>query len=99
MLEHSLNFQCLLEIQMPQLNSTSSQRSQSFTLDERFQYGSFTVAELRELKNRSNTGFYEDVKSGLVLIEKRGRKTIIHGPIARKYLLSQPIDSSPKQGS
>ena len=82
---------------MTQLNATGLQ-THPFTLEDRFRYGCFSVAELLELKSRSNSGFYQDVKDGLVLIEKRGRKTIVRGPVARRYLLDLPIDSSPEQG-
>jgi len=57
-----------------------------FTLEERFEHGNFTPKEVCQLKNRSHTGFYDDVKRGLVSIEKIGRKTIIRGSIARRYI-------------
>jgi hypothetical protein len=50
-----------------------------------------TVEETRRLKNRSHSGFYEDVKRGLVAIEKNGRKSIVRGPIARAYIEGRPI--------
>ena len=56
------------------------------TLQDRLEHGNLTVHEVCELKNRSRTGFYEDVKAGLVEIEKWGRKSIIRGPIAKRYI-------------
>jgi hypothetical protein len=50
-----------------------------------------TVEETRRLKNRSHSGFYEDVKRGLVAIEKNGRKSIVRGPIARAYIEGRSI--------
>jgi hypothetical protein len=41
---------------------------------------------VRALKNRSHSGFYEDLKNGLVAIRKIGRKTVVPGPIARAYI-------------
>jgi hypothetical protein len=46
------------------------------------------------LANRSKTGFYQDLKAGLVKIEKIGRKSIVRGPVAKKYIAGEPIDSA-----
>jgi hypothetical protein len=70
----------------------STSRSPSFNLAERFEYGNFTIPEIRELKNRSHTGFYQDVQRGLVSIEKIGTKSIIRGPVARRYIEGRPLD-------
>jgi hypothetical protein len=61
------------------------------SLDDRLEHGNLTVRETRCLKNRSHSGFYEDVKSGLVAIEKNGRKSVVRGPIARAYIEGHPI--------
>jgi hypothetical protein len=56
------------------------------SLADRLEHGNLTVLETRILKNRSNSGFYEDVKRGLVTIEKNGRKSIVRGPVAKAYI-------------
>jgi uncharacterized membrane protein len=57
-----------------------------FTLAERLEHGNLEVQELLELARVSRTKFYADVKSGVVTIEKRGRKTYVRGPIAKRYV-------------
>lgn len=64
--------------------------SPPFTLAERFEFGNFTIAEVRSLKHRSHTGFYADLKKGLVSIEKLGTRSIIRGPVARRYIAGEP---------
>jgi hypothetical protein len=66
-------------------------RPARLTLEERFAHGNFTVDEVCELKHRSHSGFYSDRKAGLVEIQKVGRKTIVRGPIARKYIAGEPL--------
>jgi hypothetical protein len=61
------------------------------SLVDRLAHGNLTIKETRRLKNRSHAGFYEDVKRGLVEIEKIGRKSIVRGPIARAYIEGRPI--------
>jgi hypothetical protein len=62
------------------------------TLADRLEFGNLTVNEVCALKNRSRTGFYEDVKKGLVSIEKIGdRKSVVRGPVARCYIEGRPI--------
>jgi hypothetical protein len=61
------------------------------TLEERFEHGNFTVDEVCGLKHRSRSGFYSDRKAGLVEIQKVRRKTIVRGPIARKYIAGEPL--------
>ena len=62
------------------------------TLADRLAFGNLTVNEVCVLKNRSRSGFYEDVKKGLVSIEKIGdRKSIVRGPVARRYIEGRPI--------
>jgi hypothetical protein len=81
---------------MGKLSSSAAGRPY-FSLGDRFEFGNFTVAEVRELKQRSHSGFYEDLKAGLVKIEKVGTKTIIRGPIARAYIAGEPIASTSDQ--
>jgi hypothetical protein len=57
-----------------------------FSLDERFEFGKFTVAEICELALRSRTAVYNDIAAGLLPIEKHGRATRIAGPHAKRYL-------------
>jgi len=64
----------------------------SLTLEERLQFGNLTINEVCALKNRSHSGFYEDLKKGLVAIEKIGdRKSIVRGPVARRYIEGRPL--------
>jgi hypothetical protein len=57
------------------------------TLADRLEFGNLTVNEVCALKSRSRSGFYEDVKKGLVSIEKVGdRKSVVRGPVARRYI-------------
>lgn len=63
------------------------------TIRERLEIGNLTVDEICALKNRSRSGFYADLKEGLVSIRKIGRKTIVFGPIARAYIAGAPLPS------
>jgi hypothetical protein len=63
----------------------------SFSLAYRLAFGNGTVDKTRHLKNRSRSGFYEDLKRGLVAIEKNGRKSVARGPIARAYIEGRSI--------
>jgi hypothetical protein len=58
----------------------------AITLEDRFEHGNLTVKEICELKPTSRSGFYADVKRGLVEIVKIGRKTVIRGPVAKRYI-------------
>ena len=57
-----------------------------FSLAERLEHGNLRVKEVCDLKPRCRSGFYEDVKKGLVKIEKSGRSSIIRGPVAKAYI-------------
>ena len=57
-----------------------------FSLAERLEHGNLGVDEVCKLKRRCRSGFYEDVKKGLVKIEKSGRSSIIRGPVAKAYI-------------
>jgi hypothetical protein len=61
------------------------------SLAERLAHGNLTVRETRILKSRSHSGFYQDLKDGLVAIEKNRRKSVVRGPIARAYIEGRPI--------
>ncbi len=56
------------------------------TLQDRFEFGFFTVDHLCDLANRSRTAFYADVKAGLVKIDKVGRSSRVYGPNAKAYI-------------
>jgi hypothetical protein len=62
----------------------------TLTLGDRLEHGNLTIAEVLQLKPRSKTGFYADVKAGLVKIRKNGHKSIIAGPIAKRYIADEP---------
>jgi hypothetical protein len=59
------------------------------TIQDRLEHGNLTVDEVCALATRSKTGFYADLKAGLVSIRKIGRKTVIPGPVARRYALGE----------
>jgi hypothetical protein len=61
------------------------------TILERLDAGNLTVDEVCALANRSRTGFYADLKAGLVTIRKIGRKTVIPGPIAKRYIAGESV--------
>jgi hypothetical protein len=77
---------------MQALSPRATGRSPWFTLEERFEFGNFTIPEVRALKHRSHTGFYQDVHRGLVSIEKIGAKSVIRGPVAKRYIEGHPLD-------
>jgi hypothetical protein len=59
------------------------------TIQDRLEHGNLTVDEVCALATRSKTGFYADLKAGLVSIRKIGRRTVIPGPVARRYALGE----------
>jgi hypothetical protein len=61
------------------------------SLADRLAFGNLTVEETRTLKNRSHSGFYEDLREGLVAVRKIGRKTVVSGPIAAAYISGRPL--------
>jgi hypothetical protein len=62
-----------------------------FSLEDRFRYGNFGIKEVCYLKPCSRSKFYQDLRSGLVVIQKVGSKSIVRGPIAKKYISCEPI--------
>jgi hypothetical protein len=56
------------------------------TLADKFAHGNLTIEEVCCLKPRSKAGFYEDLKAGLVTIRKIGRRSVVPGDIARRYI-------------
>jgi hypothetical protein len=65
---------------------TDASPKSSITIHDRLEAGNFTVDEVLVLKRRSRSGFYADVKAGLVEIHKQGRNTVVPGPSVRKYV-------------
>jgi hypothetical protein len=61
------------------------------TIHDRLEAGNLTIDEVCALANRSKTGFYADLKDGLVSIRKVGRKSVVPGPIAKRYIAGEPI--------
>ena len=61
------------------------------TVQDRLEAGNLTVDEVCALANRSKTGFYADLKAGLVTIRKIGRKSIVPGPVAKRYIAGEPV--------
>jgi hypothetical protein len=65
--------------------------SPAITLRDRLEVGNLSVDEVCFLKRRSRSGFYQDVKAGLVEIRKQGRNTVVPGPIARRYINNESV--------
>jgi hypothetical protein len=70
-----------------------SDRTQ-ISVHDRLQNGNLSIKEVCALANRSRTGFYDDLKAGLVSVRKIGRRSIVPGAIARAYIAGQPIASA-----
>jgi hypothetical protein len=66
----------------------------ALTIEDRLKHGNLTIVEVRALRNRSHSGFYEDVKRGLVSVRKIGRKTVVPGPVAVAYIAGLPLPSA-----
>lgn len=58
----------------------------AITIHDRLESGNLSVHEVCALADRSRTGFYADVKAGLVSIRKVGRRSVVPGPIAKRYI-------------
>ena len=69
--------------------AASKSASAVVTLEDRLASGNLTVAEVCALAGRSRTGFYEDLKAGRVSIRKAGRKTLVPGPVAKRYIAGE----------
>jgi hypothetical protein len=73
------------------MNDQSNNKPQVLTIQDRLESGNLSVAEVCALANRSKTGFYADLKAGLVTIRKVGRKTVVYGPVARRYARGEAV--------
>jgi hypothetical protein len=60
-----------------------------FSLEDRFRYGNFEINEICELKPCSRSKVYQDVKAGLIKINKHASKSIVRGPVAAAYIAGQ----------
>jgi hypothetical protein len=70
---------------------TAKSKHPTITIHDRLEAGNLTIDEVCALKPRSRTGFYADLKAGLVSIEKIGSKSIVRGPVAKRYIAGEPI--------
>ena len=70
-------------------NENNAAPHEAITLEDRLKHGNLTILETRKLKNRSHSGFYQDLKRGLVSIRKLGRKSVVPGPVAQRYIQSE----------
>jgi hypothetical protein len=61
------------------------------TIRDRLEDGNLTINEVCALANRSKTGFYSDLKAGLVTIRKIGRKSIVPGHVAKRYIAGESV--------
>jgi hypothetical protein len=61
------------------------------TIRDRLEDGNLTINEVCALANRSKTGFYSDLKAGLVTIRKIGRKSIVPGAVAKRYIAGESV--------
>lgn len=68
---------------------SSKVKPSALTLEDRFAHGNLTVAEVCTLAGRSRSGFYEDLKAGLVVVRKAGRRTLVPGPAAKRYIAGE----------
>jgi len=62
-----------------------------FSLEDRLRYGNLEVIEICELKPCSRSKLYQDRKAGLVEFLKAGSRTLVRGPVAKKYISGEPI--------
>ena len=66
-------------------------KSPRITIQDRLENGNLSIHEVCELANRSKTGFYADLKAGLVTIRKIGRKSIVPGHVAKRYIAGESV--------
>jgi hypothetical protein len=65
----------------------------SFPVEVRLAAGNLTIDEVCALANRGKTGFYADLKAGLVTVRKIGRKSVVPGPVARRYIAGESVSA------
>jgi hypothetical protein len=78
-----------------------STASSGISIQDRLESGNLTISEVCDLKRRSRSGFYADLKAGLVQIRKQGRISVVPGPIARRYINGgdRARDTQPKENA
>jgi hypothetical protein len=70
-----------------------------FDLKDRLEHGNLEVNEVCYLKPCSRSKFYQDRKAGLVETKKVGSKSVVRGPIAKKYISGEPIHPDALRGA
>jgi hypothetical protein len=78
------------EVHARRLNMSAKTASSAITIQDRLEVGNLTIDEVCKLKPRSRSGFYSDLRAGLVQIRKLGRNSIVPGPVARRYINGYP---------
>ncbi|MGO9773638.1 MAG: hypothetical protein ACLPSW_29665 [Roseiarcus sp.] len=63
------------------------------TILDRLEAGNLSVEEVCALADRSKTSFYADLKAGLVTIRKIGRRSVVPGPVARRYIAGESVSA------
>jgi hypothetical protein len=76
-----------------------STASSGISIQDRLESGNLTISEVCDLKRRSRSGFYADLKAGLVQIRKQGRISVVPGPIARRYINGDQAHDQPKENA
>lgn len=69
--------------------TTKPKRETVLSLADRLAHGNLTIDEVCELKPRSKAGFYVDLQNGLVSIRKVGRRSVVPGDVARRYIAGE----------
>jgi len=73
--------------------SNKKASNQIFTIAERLECGTFSIAEAKSLAGVSNTKLYGDVQRGLIKIFKRGSASFVRGPDLKTYMaLTETIE-------
>jgi hypothetical protein len=62
------------------------------SLSDRLENGNLFISEVCALKPCSRSKFYDDVAEGKVTIEKSGSRSVVRGPVAKRYIAGEPID-------
>jgi hypothetical protein len=60
------------------------------TLQDRLKHGNLEIPEVIALRKCSKSKFYQDKKAGRVKVKKHGRKSVVGGPEACRYIASEP---------
>ncbi|MBM3654674.1 MAG: hypothetical protein FJX06_17955 [Alphaproteobacteria bacterium] len=58
--------------------------------------GWMTLAEVAAMRREGLSKTYESIKQGLLVVEKRGRRTFVRGSIARLYIDNKPMPKGVK---